>query len=100
VTSALVPREREVTGRGVRDKPTNRCQLPSTVEISFKRVQRWVSRVRRNFLAGNLRRMDELHLDFPFAGSRTLRDLLNAGVETGRRHVATLMRRKGIEALL
>jgi putative transposase len=43
--------------------------------------------------------MDELHLDFPFAGSRTLRDLLNAGVETGRRHVATLMRRKGIEAL-
>ena len=50
-----------------------------TVEISFKRVQRWVSRVSKNFLAGNLRRMDELHLDFPFAGSRTLRDLPNAG---------------------
>jgi hypothetical protein len=30
-------------------------------------------------LAGNLRRMDELHLDFPFAGSQTLRDLPNAG---------------------
>jgi putative transposase len=47
-----------------------------------------------------MRRMDELHLDFPFAGSRMLRDLLNAdGVEIGRRHVATLMKRMGIEAI-
>jgi putative transposase len=47
-----------------------------------------------------MRRMDELHLDFPFAGSRMLRDLLNReGVGIGRRHVATLMRRMGIEAL-
>ena len=47
-----------------------------------------------------MRRMDELHLEFPFAGSRMLRDLLNReGVEIGRRHVATLMRRVGIEAL-
>jgi putative transposase len=47
-----------------------------------------------------MRRMDELHLDFPFAGSRMLRDLLNAdGIEIGRRHVATLMRRMGIEAI-
>jgi putative transposase len=47
-----------------------------------------------------MRRMDELHLEFPFAGSRMLRDLLNKeGVEIGRRHVATLMRRMGIEAL-
>lgn len=47
-----------------------------------------------------LRRMDELHLDFPFAGSRMLRDLLNReGVEVGRRHVATLMKRMGIAAL-
>src|SRR4051812_30512284 len=46
------------------------------------------------------RRMDELHLEFPFAGSRMLRDLLNKeGVEIGRRRVATLMRRMGIEAL-
>ncbi len=44
-----------------------------------------------------MRRMDELHLDFPFAGSRMLRDLLNKeGVEIGRCHVATLM---SIEAL-
>ena len=47
-----------------------------------------------------MRRMDELHLDFPFAGSRMLRDLLNReGIEVGRRHVATLMKRMGIAAL-
>ena len=47
-----------------------------------------------------MRRMDELHLDFPFAGSRMLRDLLNQeGIEIGRRHVATLMKRMRIEAI-
>ncbi len=47
-----------------------------------------------------MRRIDELHLEFPFAGSRMLRDLLNReGIETGRRHVATLMKRMRIEAL-
>ena len=47
-----------------------------------------------------MRRMDELHLEFPFAGSRMLRDLLNAdGFEIGRQHVATLMKRMGIEAI-
>ena len=49
---------------------------------------------------GIMRRIDELHLDFPFAGSRMLRDLLNAeGIQIGRQHVATLMRRMGIEAI-
>jgi len=47
-----------------------------------------------------MRRIDELHLELPFAGSRMLRDLLTGeGFEVGRRHVATLMRRMGIEAL-
>ena len=47
-----------------------------------------------------MRRMDELPLEFPFAGSRMLRDLLNQeGTRIGRRHVATLMKRMGIEAL-
>ena len=47
-----------------------------------------------------MRRMDELHLEFPFAGSRMLRDLLNQeGTPIGRRHVATLMKRMGMEAL-
>jgi len=41
-----------------------------------------------------MRRIDELHLEHPFAGSRMLRDLLNReGVAVGRKHVATLMRR-------
>ncbi len=45
-------------------------------------------------------RIDELHLELPFAGSRMLRDRLNGeGFEVGRRHVATLMRKMGIEAL-
>jgi putative transposase len=47
-----------------------------------------------------MRRMDELHLDHPFAGSRMLRDLLVAeGFKIGRLHVSTLMKRMGIEAL-
>jgi putative transposase len=47
-----------------------------------------------------MRRIDELHLEFPFAGSRMLRGLLAAGgIKTGRRHIRTLMRRMGIEAL-
>ncbi len=47
-----------------------------------------------------MRRMDELHLEFPFAGSRMLRDLLRAeGIEIARQHVATLMKRMGIEAI-
>jgi putative transposase len=47
-----------------------------------------------------MRRIDELHLDYPFAGSRMLRDLLRGeGVEIGRGRVTTMMRRMGIEAL-
>jgi putative transposase len=47
-----------------------------------------------------MRRIDELHLEFPFAGSRMLRGLLAAeGSRSGRRHVKTLMKRMGIEAL-
>jgi putative transposase len=47
-----------------------------------------------------MHRLDRLHLEFPFAGSRMLRGLLAAeGCKIGRRHVKTLMRRIGIEAL-
>src|SRR5271154_4562004 len=47
-----------------------------------------------------MRRMDELHLDYPFAGSRMLRDLLRGeGVAIGRDHVSTLMKRLAIEAI-
>src|SRR3981081_4679312 len=47
-----------------------------------------------------MRRLDQLHMEFPFAGSRMLRGLLAAeGCKIGRRHVKTLMRRMGIEAI-
>src|SRR5208337_2931501 len=47
-----------------------------------------------------MRRMDELHLEYPFAGSRMLRDLLTAeGFKVGRQHVTTLMKRMRMETL-
>jgi putative transposase len=47
-----------------------------------------------------MRRIDELHLNYPFAGSRMLRGLLwQQGLKVGRRHIKTLMKRMGIEAI-
>lgn len=47
-----------------------------------------------------MRRMDELHLELPFAGSRMLRDLLRQeGIEIGRQYVAKLMKKMAIEAI-
>src|SRR5271168_5802 len=47
-----------------------------------------------------MRRIDGLHLQYPFAGSRMLRDLLRGeGFVIGREHVRTLMKRMGIEAI-
>ena len=47
-----------------------------------------------------MRRIDELHLESPFAGSRMLQGfLVREGYRIGRRHVVTLMKRMGIEAL-
>jgi len=49
---------------------------------------------------GLMHRLDKLHLAHPFAGSRMLRDLLRLeGFSVGRKHVRTLMKRMGIEAL-
>jgi len=49
---------------------------------------------------GVMRRLDEMHLEYPFMGSRMLRDMLQReGIAVGRRHVATLMKRMGLEAL-
>lgn len=47
-----------------------------------------------------MRRIDELHLRWPFLGARKLRDLLSRdGFEVGRKHVGTLMRKMGISAV-
>ena len=47
-----------------------------------------------------MKQIDKLHTEFPFAGARMLRRLLAInGSKIGRRHVKTLMRRMGVEAL-
>jgi putative transposase len=47
-----------------------------------------------------MRRIDELHLELPFYGARKLAgELRKEGRDVGRRHVTTLMRRMGIEAI-
>lgn len=47
-----------------------------------------------------MRRIDELHLEHPFMGARMLQDQLNReGVSVGRKHIGTLMKRMGVEAL-
>lgn len=47
-----------------------------------------------------MKQIDRLHLEFPFAGSRMLRDMLRLkGIKVGRKKVRTLMLRMGIEAL-
>jgi putative transposase len=47
-----------------------------------------------------MRHIDELHLEYPFMGARMLRDQLNRkGFVVGRKHVSTLMKRMGVEAL-
>jgi len=44
--------------------------------------------------------IDEVHLKYPFYGSRNIRDeLREQGYEVGRGHVSTLMKKMGIEAL-
>ncbi len=46
------------------------------------------------------RRIGELHLEYPFAGARMPRDMLfREGVPIGPRHIGTLMKRMGIEAI-
>jgi len=47
-----------------------------------------------------MRRIDELHLNYPFGGSRMLRDMLRLeGHQVGREHVRTLMAKMGIHAI-
>jgi len=78
--------------------------LPITKQANVLRISRGsVYYLPRSVSATDqeiMRRLDRLHLEFPFAGSRMLRGLLAAeGCKIGRRHVKTLMRQMGIEAL-
>ena len=78
--------------------------LPITKQAEVLRISRGsVYYLPRPLSAADLalmRRIDELHLNYPFAGSRMLQGLLRSeGYHVGRRHVATLMKKMGIEAL-
>ena len=47
-----------------------------------------------------MRLMDEIHLEYPFMGSRGIKnELWNKSYKVGRSHIRTLMRRMGIEAI-
>jgi len=75
---------------------TQQCNLLALARSSVYAISRPIAAADLALM----RRLDELHLLRPFAGSRMLRDLLQLqGVRVGRKHVATLMRRMGIEAL-
>jgi putative transposase len=79
-------------------------KLPLTRQADLLRLGRGsLYYVPRPVPAGELavmRRIDELHLNYPFAGARMLRDLLRAeNIVIGREKVATMMRRMGIEAV-
>ncbi len=59
--------------------------LPRPVSERDQQLMKWI---------------DKLHLELPFAGARMLRGLLrHEGFKVGRKHVSTLMKKMGIEAL-
>ena len=75
---------------------TRQCQLLALPRSTVYYTPQPVSATTLALMRG----IDALHLAYPFAGSRLLRDLLRLrGVVVGRKRVATLMRRMGIEAL-
>jgi putative transposase len=75
------------------------CRQAELLEISRSNVYYLPQPVCEADLA-LMRRLDELHLNFPFAGARMLRDMLKLeGFAVGRKHVRTLMDKMGIAAL-
>ena len=82
--------------RGTEVPVTRQAQL---LQLSRSSVYYEARRISERDLA-LMRRIDELHLQLPYYGSRKLTaQLRREGHEVGRRHVTTLMRRMGIEAL-
>ena len=67
-----------------------------THPLPVRRQCQLLKLARSEMALARMRRMDERHLRYPFAGARMLRDLLRQeGRAIGRRRVATLMRRMG-----
>jgi putative transposase len=74
--------------------------LPISQQARLVGVARSSLYYRPQLVSMLMRRIDELHMEFPFAGARMLARLLRReGREVGRRRVRTLMKRIGIEAL-
>ena len=82
-----------------RNHPLPVCKQAKALKLSRSSVY-YRPRPVSDAALGLMRRIDELHLEHPFAGSRMLRGMLRReGLSAGRRHVTTLMRRMGVEAL-
>ncbi len=81
-----------------------RTQLSVTRQAKALRISRgsayYRPRPASNADLALMRRIDELHMDYPFALSRMLQGLLlGEGYMVGRLHVRTVMKRMGIEAI-
>ena len=79
-------------------------ELPVTRQVQLLGISRSTAYYRpQSTSEGDLRLMrdiDKLHLDHPYAGARMLRDMLRLEkIAVGRRHIGTLMKKMGIEAL-
>lgn len=79
-------------------------ELPVTRQVQLLGISRSTAYYRpQSTSEGDLRLMrdiDKLHLDHPYAGARMLRDMLRLEkIVVGRRHIGTLMKKMGIEAL-
>ena len=79
--------------------------LPVTKQAKILRISRGSVYYRARPVSATdlevMRRLDRLHLEFPFAGSRMLQGLLSAdGCKIGRRHVKTLMRRMAATSIV
>ena len=75
------------------------CRQAELLEVSRSNVY-YLPRPASEADLAVMRRIDELHLNYPFAGARMLRDMLNReGIQIGRKHVSTLMGKMGIAAI-
>src|SRR3954451_18773419 len=79
-------------------------QLPLTRRVALLKLSRgslyYTARPETPADLAVMRRIDEMHLDYPFAGSRMLRDLLRGeAVVIGRDRVVSMMRRMRIETI-
>ena len=75
---------------------TQQAKLLDLSRSAFYYVPRPISEADQKLM----RRLDELHLEHPFMGARMLkRELAKEGIEVGRRHLGTLMRKLNIEAM-